>query len=137
MLIYLSGPMTGMDRGAMTNWREDAKTCAPHHTWLDPTRASNLVSEEIGCFTRDYNDVKRSDLVLVNLRQECKDISIGTMFEIAWAYEMRKPIILIVNPDTSHKLYQTHPFLKDCTPFRTPYLYLALCLIDEIGGTDV
>jgi len=137
MLIYLSGPMSGMDKATMCNWREDAKLYGLNHIWLDPTRESNLINEEVGCFHRDYSDVKRSDLVLVNLTQSVDQISIGTMFEIAWAYEMRKPIVLIVNPTTSHILYKTHPFIRDCTVFKVCYLYQALELIDEIGGMYV
>jgi len=35
--------------------------------------------------------------------------SIGTYFEIAWAFEMRKPVILVV-PENRREIYEKHPF---------------------------
>ena len=56
---------------------------------------------------RDYNSIKMCDLVVANMNTfgETRP-PIGTICELAWAFEMRKPIIMI----TDDYRYQNHPF---------------------------
>jgi nucleoside 2-deoxyribosyltransferase len=48
--------------------------------------------------SRDMFDVRRSHLLIVNLKN-AKRVSIGTVLEIGAAYILNKPIIVIMEPD--------------------------------------
>lgn len=61
---------------------------------------------------RDFKDVQDSDMLLVNL-QGTKDErpSIGTISELAWAHMMNKPVVCIVDEETTEDDYYKHPFM--------------------------
>ena len=62
---------------------------------------------------KDYLDVKRCDAVLADLRS-FEGVSIGSMFELAWAYECRKPVVLLMEEGNVHD----HPFVREACVFR-------------------
>lgn len=110
MNVYLSGPVTGCDFDEMTSWRGIARRILLE-TGIRPV--SPLRGKE-GWFqedqakggelpyrpghnprqivSRDHFDVLKADILLVNLLG-AKRVSIGTVCEMAWAYDRHIPII--------------------------------------------
>lgn len=138
--VYLAGLITGLSYGESVNWRKDAANefySSPILT-LSPMRSKPELSEYAiigktfelkdsvqnslccsrGIITRDYNDVKNCDAILVNLQDESK-ISIGTVMEIAWAKAFQIPVVAIVSE--KDELYN-HPMINECIGFRTKSL---------------
>lgn len=117
--VYLAGPITGLSYDGAVDWRawaaaELAK--APGIEVYSPLRAKNYLKNETkidgspgayqrmhplsapkGICTRDRWDVKRSDVVLMNLLG-AQQVSIGTMVEVGWADAYRVPIVLAIEP---------------------------------------
>ncbi len=70
--------------------------------------SSSIPSQAI--FTRDYQCVKRADLLVVNTDKFGQDRPlVGTIFELAWAFEHHIPVIMI----TQEEMYRKHPFLEN------------------------
>lgn len=119
MICYLSGPITGLEKCEMTYWRNilQEKLESRGIKVLDPCRPTVLPMEEgDSCLFRDFLDVERCDLIIVNLMQKTDRLSIGTIAEIHWAYSMGKPMI-ILQADNGRSEYLTHPFISKTTPF--------------------
>lgn len=61
---------------------------------------------------RDYQDVVSSDLVIAHLENfGCPRPMVGTIAELAWAWELKIPIIGIARAD--NYLMRNHPFIKE------------------------
>lgn len=58
---------------------------------------------------RDYNDVVGADIILVNLQQYGNRPLQGTLFELAWAYDHKIPVVAF---GASEQLRQ-HPFIVE------------------------
>src|SRR3990170_87684 len=105
-IVYLAGAIAGTRGVDATDWRNTAFGLLATHgiEALDPMRAKQVLSgqERIstnfhdyetngafftsrGIMTRDFNDVRRCDALLVNLLGLAKP-SLGTIMELAWAY---------------------------------------------------
>ena len=70
--------------------------------YLPPRGLSSPTSTDRAIIGRDRWMVGQSDIVYVNL--ESSDIvSIGTMFEMAWAYELRKHIVTVIPQKNIHE----------------------------------
>lgn len=117
-LIYLAGPITGLDWKAATEWRKDliqrfkdASTGRINYIGLSPLRgkeylehetdikdgyAEHKMSSSKAITERDLNDVRRSDLVIVNFIGATR-VSVGTVLEIGAARVLNVPIILIMD----------------------------------------
>ena len=117
--VYLAGPISGLSFEGCTDWREYAKNALAHHNirgW-SPMRAKEALAalETIsghgneyahmgpfatsrGVMTRDFFDCNRADVVLVNF-VGARTVSIGTVMEIAWAYQKHTPIIVAADND--------------------------------------
>lgn len=116
--VYLAGPITGLTYTGATNWRDklskdlnsDKVEC------LSPMRGKQHLLEAgvlhsgnyDGILTtgkaitrRDYFDCTRADCVLVNLLGAEK-VSIGTVMEIAWAYQAKIPTVVIMERNNVH-----------------------------------
>lgn len=119
--IYLAGPMKGLTWKEANKWRKRMSfSLSPKIHTLSPLRACEINNQPIDSAEddliknteainiRDYNDVKRCDLVLVNLL-DAHEKSVGTIMEIAWAQVLRKPIVIIFDggEDNAHN----HPML--------------------------
>lgn len=76
---------------------------------------------------RDYNSIKECNLIIANMNTFGESRPpIGTICELAWGFEMRKPIIMI----TDDYRYQNHPF--------TSYFASAICKdVDELLKGDL
>ena len=120
-LVYTAGPITGCNFKEATGWRdfvrENLQKCGIYT--LSPMRGKKILppsetydaaiiksvpdalSSPNGINIRDYNDVKRADLIFVNLLG-AKTVSIGTVMEIAWARAFGKPVVLVMEKGNVH-----------------------------------
>lgn len=72
----------------------------------------NVMLSARGIFSRDKFDVARSDVIFANFTR-ARRVSIGSMFELAWAQAQGKPIVIVMDKDGFHD----HPFVQAATPF--------------------
>jgi len=120
-LVYLAGPIKGLNYGTAADWRLQT---ANRFAWdgtgikcLNPMRdkeeletEESLQSDYPGLLTkgrhiyaRDFNDVKRADVVLVNyLHAPDRPGSGGTAWEIGLAHAWQKPIVMCVTKDSPY-----------------------------------
>jgi len=62
---------------------------------------------------RDYGDVSQADIILVNLNDFGSSRPlVGTIMELAWAWEQKKLVIAIAGPNVTW--LRDHPFVKEC-----------------------
>jgi nucleoside 2-deoxyribosyltransferase len=142
MLVYLAGPISGLNFAGASDWRLDAK--AELAAWgikaLSPLRNQEHL-KKVGVFTnaaaetarlespmsmpkgltiRDRWDAMRCDVLLVNLLGATK-VSIGTVMEIAWADAKQIPIVTAIEADGSNP--HEHAMLDHCIGFRVQTLW--------------
>ncbi len=132
--VYTAGPMTGLPLEAQVNWRTQIENYFGYGEVLSPTRPTVLSTDEIGCFNRDLWDIQNSTCLLFNLLQPVEQISLGTISEMTVGHMLNKPMIFMIDPATSHKLYVNHPFMKGFKALWVTNLTDAISLIDEIHG---
>lgn len=126
MKVYLAGTINTED-DYFQRWRREAAAKLKNvgimplsplaqkevATSTDGGITSNIPSEDI--LMRDYTMVRSAHLILANLKLvgdsgiPIKKPLIGTFFEMAWAWEDKKPIIAVAEPE--NYLFQKHPFL--------------------------
>jgi hypothetical protein len=139
-LVYLSGPISGCTFGECTDWREYASRAFPAHIQgISPLRAKRFLEEKgiidksyedfvlgtsRGINTRDHFDTLRASAVLVNLlgclKTDNPRVSIGTVGEMAWAWDHRVPIICAIEPDGLN--VHEHPMLNEWIDYRVTSL---------------
>lgn len=145
--VYLSGPITGLTVEQAIGWTDYAKD----KLWDDysivgyrPLRGKNNLPNEKelsamgyeespistakGIVGRDRYDVESCDVILVNLLG-AKRVSIGTVFEIAWAYSLHKPIVLVM--EKTGNLHH-HAFITETCTYWVNDLDYALELVDFV-----
>lgn len=141
MTVYLAGYINGSVLEECIAWRK--KIRLHYENWkggqaypiefLDPLNGENLdlISDDgnKGCFPpqmivhKDYVCVKKSDLIIANMDTFGENRPpIGTLGEIVWAYDLRKPIILI----SDNEYYTEHPFLKYFSSIIVPSVEILL-----------
>lgn len=133
--VYLAGPITGLTYSETINWREIAtkefKFCGidayspmrnkgylDNGKPIDPVQTrdlSKILSTNKAIVSRDYNDVSNSDCLLVNLLGATK-VTIGTVAEMAWAHQLRKPIVCTIEQDGTN--IHEHAFIQEFINFR-------------------
>ena len=119
-LVYLAGPIRGLDYETAMGWREEVVwefedlpiTCiSPMRDKEDLIEEKCLVSAYSGLLTkgrhiyaRDFNDVKRCDVVLVNFLYVPvgHQVNGGTAWEIGLAHAWQKPIVICVTEDNPY-----------------------------------
>lgn len=147
--IYLAGPITGLTFDDSTNWRDEFADKFKNVAAFDPTdifynafRARILspmrakeylkplgkidhvqpeafaMSTSRAIMTRDYNDCTTSNLVVCNLLG-AEAVSVGTVMEIAWAYQARVPLIAIIEKEGNK---HSHPMINEAIGFRVETL---------------
>jgi nucleoside 2-deoxyribosyltransferase len=136
--VYLAGPMTGLTLEEAEGWREraaDALTyektyyagfdnpCVARGRFecFSPLRGKEFLRDagemtsagpvqaggDQGIYTRDRWDVMRADVVLANFTG-ARTVSIGTMFELAWAAQAGKYTVVVMEPGNPHD----HAFVR-------------------------
>ena len=148
-IVYLAGPITGLSYNEAVSWRANAKQalapeidCADpmrgveflrHETELQPSYSSYPFTTNRGLMRRCHFDVCRSTALLVNLLG-APSRSIGTVMELAWAYHLHKPVVVVMeNADNVHDL---HPLLLETFDYRVDDLDYALELVRTIVSAD-
>jgi hypothetical protein len=135
--VYLSGPMGGCSFKEMNDWRAEAAEKLNSQTLmcLNPTRSftETSVPKETDKWInrRDYFDCVRAQCLLVNFKG-MKHISIGTVMEIAWAYQNHIHIVLVGDPDGP----QNHPMLKDSITHEVTTLDEGIAAVKELLSED-
>lgn len=150
--VYLAGPITSLDFKGATDWRKYAQKelAKADITGVSPMRAKDYLKQETnlsalgysdrpmscsrGIITRDRNDVRTADLLLVNLLG-AKQISLGTAVEYGWADAYRVPIITVIEKEGNP---HEHAFIRELTGFRVETLeegiYLAKAILTYQHG---
>lgn len=136
MKAYLAGPITGLTHKGADEWREfvSEKLIANDVVPLSPLRAEKFLEEfgvletsyigatpmvtDRGMVTRDLWDLSRADVILCNLLG-AERVSIGTMFELAWALYLRKPTVVVMEPEGNP---HEHSFVREAIDYRVETL---------------
>jgi nucleoside 2-deoxyribosyltransferase len=151
LTVYLAGPISGQNYKDATSWREHCESL-PGFVWLSPMRAKevlksskdltqhtlsssvqNFTTTDDFIMTRDYSDVKRSDVLLVNLDVPHPTPSLGTVMELGWAYDRGIPTIVI---DSAVHQYKNHPMIKHTMSIVASSLEEALVILKTFPGKN-
>ena len=148
-LVYLAGPITGASYGDNTDWRVQISDMLPDCIEpISPMRGKTYLRDESaiadeytdsvlscsrGIMSRDYNDVKRADALIVNFLDAGR-ASLGSVMEIAWAYAMQKPVILVI--EKTGNLHD-HAMIREATGFRVDNLEDAAHIATRLLMTGV
>jgi len=151
-LVYLAGGIAGLVGDDAMNWRLLARSRLAAHgiEAVDPLRAKEALSgmaristdfhdyenkgpffTSRGIMTRDFNDVKRCDALLVNMLGLEKP-SLGTIMELAWAYALQIPAVVAI--EATGNVHDNHPMLHEAMPFRVETLDEAIHSVAIILG---
>lgn len=142
-LCYLAGGISGLSEQEARYWRKSAAQVLGSKYGIitrDPTRTeAPPFHTSRGIIARDLNDVKQSDVLLVNLLS-ATTLSIGTIMELAWAYLLQKPAVVII--EDSGNIHDRHPMLNEAMSFRVSTLEagikaVAIILGETTKGYDV
>lgn len=142
--VYLAGAIAGLAYNEATDWRDHAqrRLALAGIKGYSPMRAKKFLENRpvlggaddthpltsgAGIVARDRFDVMTCDLVLVNLLG-AERVSIGTMFEIAWADAFRKPVVLAMEEGNIHQ----HLFVHQTVGFIVPTLDEAIEVVIAI-----
>lgn len=133
-LAYLAGPISGCSFEGATDWRDKIIQLLPDEiVGLSPMRGKHYLQEvkkigdsyedialssARGIFTRDFNDCRRSDVLIVYLLGAEK-VSIGTVMEIAWAKAFNVPVIAVMENDGN---LHDHAMIREAIGFRVTSL---------------
>jgi hypothetical protein len=148
-LVYLSGPISGLNYQGSTDWREYATKCFPPHIQgVSPMRAKRYLddgkiidgdqplkftlSADRAINTRNRFDTLRATAILVNLLGATR-VSIGTMMEVAWAHDHSIPVVVAIEPEGN---IHEHPMLRDCISVRVSSLDEAIEAVTAIVSPD-
>lgn len=155
MIVYLAGGIAGLSGQEATDWREYAARWLwqPHLiSTRNPMRAKKFLSQQKsisrdfheyaasgvfftsrGIMTRDFNDVKQCDALLVNLLGATVP-SLGTIMELAWAYALQKPAVVVI--EASGNPHDLHPMIHEAMPFRVTTLDEGIAAIAVVLGAS-
>jgi nucleoside 2-deoxyribosyltransferase len=148
--VYLAGPMTGLTFEQMIGWRKTATKRLRKAGWTvlspivgqltgknaQPKGTINMDSARSGpgqeerrpigrvssaFVTQDRLYVKKVDVVLAHLL-DAPNVSIGTVWEMAWADALDKQLVTVVTPGSVHD----HAFVRRRSNVFVPTLEEAL-----------
>lgn len=124
--VYLAGPIAGCTADEAQDWRHRVAADLPTgFVGVNPLRCEPCIGEVYenvyddskfgspnAIFAKNWYDLHRCDWILAYMPKQArqqKGLSIGTLFEIAWAtHANRKPLILV----TDDEKLSTHPLIK-------------------------
>lgn len=148
--VYLAGPISGLNYDGAQDWRTVAKEFLSDYgvKAVSPLRAKeylrgipaltkdcagygqlNCMSAPRGIMTRDHYDATQSDALLVNLLG-AKSVSIGTVMEIAWAWDNGLPVVVAM--EDSGNVHE-HAMINEAIGFRVNTLEEAMRVIVAIA----
>lgn len=127
--VYLAGPIRGLNYTGAVDWRKYvAKRLAPEIISFSPMRykeylaslvvlgetdEDNPLTSQKGIVSRDYFDVMRTSLMLVNLLGSTQ-VSIGTCVEFGFAHS--KPIGQVVTVMEKGNIHD-HAFIREISNY--------------------
>jgi len=147
--VYLAGPIAGLTYDDAEDWRVYARNVLENVgvRGLSPLRAKeylrkqgtltadcfgyadlHCLSSPRGIMTRDRYDATRCDVLLVNLLG-AKQVSVGTVVEIAFADMRRTPIVVAMEATGNP---HEHAMINEAIGFRTETLDEALHVVKAI-----
>lgn len=115
-----------------------------HMDEMPHTFETNVMSSQRGIMTRDRYDTMACDALFANLlgvtwaalEQAAAEgdirrirASIGTCMEIAWADMLRKPIIIVMEPEDN---IHDHPMVRDAAGYRVPTIEEGVALSNAL-----
>lgn len=143
--IYLCGPISGASYQGATSWRESTKAYLQNCGFeaYSPMRGKEYLStqqsipalqqdahklaQNQAINARDSWDVRRCDILLANL-EDAQRVSIGSLMEIADAWNQGKYIVLVMKPGDIHD----HPFVRARASIVFEFLDEAVDYITEV-----
>lgn len=153
-MVYLAGPIAGIPGHEAIDWRISITEFfrSANIAVRDPMRAKHALAtqtlisrtfhdyEKLGTFftskgimTRDFNDVKQSDVLLVNLLG-AQLPSLGTIMELAWAFALQKPCVVAIEKQGNP--HDNHPMIEEAIRFRVNSLAEAVNSVAIILGQE-
>lgn len=130
--VYLAGPIQDAKdpsgwRIEMSNTLRNSRLCGidPFHQGVFDDKGHEAHTAR-SIVDRDHYHSTRCDLLLVNFLDATR-VSIGTVMEIAWAYDKHIPIVVIV--DMTSGDWVNHPMIKGCASFTVHSLKEAVEMI--------
>lgn len=158
--VYLAGPITGCNWGESENWRDEVARLAvlsgafKDVEFFSPLRGKDYLKGEAeikdsygqhqmstakSIMLRDSYDVRTADALIVNF-MGAKRVSIGTVMEVAWAYERRIPVIALMEPavtsvtgvEASQGNIHEHSMLNEAIWWRVQTLQDSLNCLDLV-----
>jgi nucleoside 2-deoxyribosyltransferase len=149
--MYTAGPIKGLTYDGASTWREyvrdEMERLSPWIKTVSPVRGDHaqkgtgqvimndskdhIFTTKYAINQRDFNDVKRADIIFVNLLGT-EVVSIGTVMEIAWARAFQKPVVLMMEDDNIHD----HPLLRYPAGYITDNLDKGVHVAISVISTD-
>ena len=128
-VVYTAGPIAALSWDAAVDWRYyvsdrmskycDVRSPMRGKEFLSKKEVMPLTAGELepiasqhAIVIRDHNDVEQADVIIANLLPSV-DIgraSIGTAFELGWAYMTHTPAIVVMKDDNNPNW---HPFVLE------------------------
>lgn len=144
--IYIAGPITGKSGAEIVaSFNEKrailsdigyevfspmaGKEFLQEEETLKPAGYLQPVSTDQAIFHRDRWMVGIVDIVLADLSNSGKRVSIGTMFELAWANILQKQIVLVLPENNVHD----HAFVKQSATIIFPNILDAYDYLKELS----
>jgi nucleoside 2-deoxyribosyltransferase len=121
--VYLAGPILGCTRGEANDWRGSMRERLfdVGITGVSPLRCEPLVGERYGMnyedprfgtpraiASKNFMDVQNCDMTLAYFPAGA-NFSKGTLIELAWAFALRKPTVLVTTED-----WRDHAVVQAC-----------------------
>ena len=146
MKIYTAGSISGRTREEVVRYFSDLQAelegygftvfnpmlgkAEPrvNEKYLQPTGNVFPIATDRAIIGRDRWMVGQADIVFVNLTG-ATIVSIGAMFEMAWAYELRKHVVAVIPEGNIHE----HAFPLMAADIRFYTIEEALAYLKEIG----
>lgn len=139
--VYLAGPITGITFDGAQEWRDYAASALDSDKveTLSPLRGKEFLCTAgiltngtyDGALTtgkainrRDFFDCTRASALLVNL-SGAQRVSVGTVMEIAWAYQKQIPTIVVMEKGNLHH----HVMLDECSTYIVETLEEGLAIL--------
>lgn len=144
--VYLAGPIGGCTKGEANDWRDAlAKELARYNIrGISPLRCEPIIGRRYALSynhihgtpaaiaTKNFFDVQACDMTLCYLPRELNDRrpSYGTIMELAWAFALKKPAVLV----TDCPLLRKHPVVTESAGWVLENLDDALEVVTGILG---
>lgn len=148
--VYLAGPIGGCTYEGCTEWRKHvgfklrdmglrpvspmrSKRFLSGERCIDDRHYTHPLATPRGILARDFWDCNRCDVVLAVLTGVTK-VSIGTVMEIAWAYQAKIPVVLVIEDEGNP---HEHVLLAGACPFRVSTIDDAMEIVSSLLVEDL